>query len=89
MLTKAMTTSRRTVVVALDSFKGTVDAPAASAAVAEGWRAECPDDDVRVLPMADGGEGTSDVLASVDPESVRHPVVVTGPDGAPARTSWD
>jgi glycerate kinase len=88
MLTILMTTRRRKVVVSLDSFKGTVAAPAGSAAVAAGWRASRPDDDVVVLPMADGGEGTADVLASVTPGSVRHPVVVTGPDGVPARTSW-
>lgn len=88
MLTIVMTMRRRTVIVSLDSFKGTVAAPAASAAAATGWRVLRPDDEVVVLPMADGGEGTADVLGSVVPGSVRHPLVVTGPDGLPAATVW-
>ena len=88
MLTIAMTMTRRTVVVCLDSFKGTITAPAASAAVATGWRGVRQEDEVVLLPMADGGEGTADVLGSVVPGSVRHPLVVTGPDGLPATTSW-
>ena len=83
-----MTTPRLTVLVSLDSFKGTVPAPAASRAVAEGWREVRPGDDVVVLPMADGGEGTGDVLESVTPGSVRHTLVVTGPDRRPAASSW-
>ena len=74
--------------ISLDSFKGTVAAPAASAAVAAGWGAVRPVDEVVVLPMADGGEGTADVLVSVAGGAVRHPLVVTGPDGLPATTAW-
>ena len=47
-----------TVVIAPDSFKGTIAAAAAARAIAEGWRRERPADDLRELPMADGGEGT-------------------------------
>jgi len=46
------------VVFAPDSFKGTLDAPDAAAALAEGWRAARPYDELLLAPMADGGEGT-------------------------------
>jgi glycerate kinase len=54
------------VVVAPDSFKGSLDAPAVCEAVAAGLRRVWPQADVRARPMADGGEGTLDaVLAAV------------------------
>ena len=39
----------RTVVIAPDSFKGTITASAAAEAIAAGWRQESPDDDIRLL----------------------------------------
>lgn len=68
------------VVIALDSFKGTIDAPAASAAVATGWRSVRAEDAVVEVPMADGGEGTLDALAAAVPGAVRTAVRVAGPD---------
>jgi len=66
------------VVIAPDSFKGTIDARSAAAAIAEGWASVRPADEVRLVPMADGGEGTLEVLAV--PGARRIPVRVTGPD---------
>lgn len=77
-----------TVVIAPDSFKGTVPAAAAAAALADGWRAVDPEADVRVLPMADGGEGTLDAFAVAIPAARRMPVTVTGPEGSPVAASW-
>jgi glycerate kinase len=71
------------VVIAPDSFKGTIDAPSAAARLADGWRSVRPGDDVVEAPMADGGEGTLDVLAAANPGSARVPVRVEGPDGRP------
>jgi glycerate 2-kinase len=58
--------SRRspTVVLAPDSFKGSLSASAAAAALAEGLRRVWPDADLRLCPMADGGEGTLDAVLS-------------------------
>jgi len=57
--TFAMPASRPPViVVAPDSFKGSLDAPAICAAVARGLRRVWADAEVRACPMADGGEGT-------------------------------
>ncbi|MFG3707015.1 glycerate kinase [Micromonospora sp. NPDC047670] len=76
------------VVVAPDSFKGSVPARDAAAAVADGWRRERPDDEVRLVPLADGGEGTCDVLAEAHPGARWQPARVTGPDGRPVRAGW-
>ena len=69
------------VVVAPDSFKGSIGAAEAAAALAEGWRGARPGDEVVCLPLADGGEGTLQVLAAADPAARWHPVPVTGPGG--------
>ena len=76
------------VVVAPDSFKGSAGAADVAAAVAEGWRSTRPGDRVTELPLADGGEGTLDALEAALPDSVRHEVVVPGPEGRPVTASW-
>lgn len=76
------------VVIAPDSFKGSATAIDAARAIAEGWRSERPDDEVRLLPMADGGEGTLDAFEAAHPHSRRMPLTVTGPDDRPVETSW-
>jgi glycerate kinase len=50
------------VLVAPDKFRGTLTARQAAAAIEAGWRAARPDDVVDAAPMADGGEGTLEVL---------------------------
>lgn len=50
------------VVVAPDSFKGSLDAQSAARAIARGIVLERPDVNVVECPLADGGEGTLDVL---------------------------
>jgi glycerate kinase len=52
------------VVVAPDSFKGSVGAPEAAAHLATGVHRARPDARVVELPMADGGEGTLDALVA-------------------------
>jgi glycerate kinase len=53
------------VLVAPDSYGGTLSAAAAGAAIAAGWRARRPGDEVTVLPVADGGYGTLDALRAL------------------------
>ncbi|TPX05125.1 glycerate kinase, partial [Schumannella luteola] len=55
------------IVVAPDSFTGSISAHDAAAAIAAGWRAIRPDDEVRELPQADGGVGTLEVVARALP----------------------
>jgi glycerate kinase len=52
------------VVLAPDSFKGSLSASAAAAAIAEGLHRVWPHVDLRLCPMADGGEGTLDAVLS-------------------------
>lgn len=54
----------RRVLLAIDSFKGSVSSAQAEAAVAEGVRRVWPDAQVSALPLADGGEGTLDAVAA-------------------------
>lgn len=70
------------VVIAPDSFGGTLTAPQAAAAIAEGWRRVRRDDDVVVLPMSDGGEGLLDaLLARSMAGAAVHAVEVVDPRG--------
>ena len=68
------------VLLAPDSFGGTLSAVQAAEAMGEGWRRAAPADDVRTLPLADGGPGFVAILhASLGGDLV--PVTVTGPLG--------
>ena len=78
-----------TVVIAPDSFKGTLGAAEVAAAIATGWASIRPDDRLVVLPQADGGEGTLAALEAALPASQRRVVRgVTGPDGRPVDAYW-
>lgn len=75
------------VVIATDSFKGTIAAAEAGTAIAAGWHSVRAHDDLRVLPMADGGEGTLDAIAGAAPGVRRVVVRVSGPDSRPVDTA--
>lgn len=51
------------IVIAPDKFKGTMDAADAATAIAHGLREAGVCDDIRICPMADGGDGTAALLA--------------------------
>ena len=76
------------VLIAPDSFKGSLGAAAVAAALAEGWLSVRPGDHVTRLPLADGGEGTLDVLAGTVPGARWRRARVTGPGGAPVLARW-
>lgn len=52
------------IVIAPDSFKGSMTAQQASSAMELGVRAAIPDAEIDSIPMADGGEGTLEALVS-------------------------
>ena len=54
----------RRVLLAIDSFKGSVSSAQAEEAVAEGVRRVWPDAELNALPLTDGGEGTLDAIAA-------------------------
>jgi glycerate 2-kinase len=70
------------VVIAPDSFKGSLSAEQVAQAIASGIARVRPDASVRICPMADGGEGTLDALLSHGGE--RRTLTVRGAAG-PAR----
>lgn len=77
------------VLFAPDSFKGTIDAVGAAAALIEGWAAVRNGDELVSMPQADGGEGTLDVLAACSADSTWSSVRgVWGPDGRPVDARW-
>ena len=77
-----------TVVVAPDSFKQSLDAASVATHLAAGWRRVRPDDDVRPVPMADGGEGTLEAFAVAFPGARRVPVRVMGPHDLAVEAEW-
>lgn len=70
------------VVVAPDKFRGSLTAAEAAEAIARGVRAAGADADV--APIADGGEGTLDVLVATLGGSIMG-VIAHGPLGSPVR----
>ncbi len=71
------------VIIAMDSFTGSMTASAATSAVAEGWRRVAPDDELVPIPLSDGGPGFVDVLARrLGGDVIAVPT--TGPWGEPA-----
>lgn len=70
------------VVIAMDSFKGSLSSLEAADAVKEGLYRVFPSAQARVMPLADGGEGTVEALtAGMGGELCS--VTVTGPLGEP------
>ena len=63
MHTGPSTDRHRTVLIAPDSFKGSLTSVEVSRALADGWLRARPDDEVVLCPLADGGEGT---LAAIE-----------------------
>ena len=75
------------VVIAIDSFKGSISSPDAGAAIREGIHRVFPDAEVFVRPLADGGEGTVEALAIGMHGRIRT-VTVTGPLGTPVEAAY-
>ena len=76
-----------TIVCAPDSFKESLSAARAARIMADAVRRVWPGAEVREVPMADGGEGTTAALAASLGGTIRH-AEVTGPLGAPVRAAY-
>ncbi|MGZ4624796.1 MAG: glycerate kinase family protein [Kineosporiaceae bacterium] len=70
------------VLLAPDSFTGTLSAGEAAGAMAAGWARQAPDDDLQQCPLSDGGPGFVDVLGASLPGRLEL-VMVPGPLGEP------
>ena len=69
------------VVIAPDKFAGTLTAVEAAEAIAAGWRETAPQDELVLLPLADGGPGFIDVIHTCVGGQLLA-VTATGPRGA-------
>jgi len=75
------------ILIAPDSFKGSLTAREAADAMAAGVHAVRPEAEAVPLPLADGGEGTADALITATAgrsETAR----VTGPSGESREAAW-
>ena len=75
------------IIVAPNSFKGSLSATQAAKAIARGVREVFPDADVVEIPIADGGEGTVEALVSANKGRYEW-VDVEGPLGDPVLASF-
>ena len=75
------------ILVAIDSFKGSLSSLQAGEAVKSGILKAAPSADVQVSPVADGGEGTVEALVYGMGGHLRS-VTVTGPTGNPVTAQY-
>jgi glycerate kinase len=70
------------VLIAPDSFTGSMSAAQAARAIERGWRTTAPDDQCVLVPLSDGGPGFLAAVASATAGRLV-PVATAGPWGAP------
>jgi glycerate kinase len=77
------------IVVAPDSFGGALHSVGVTDAIAAGWSRARPADAIVRAPMADGGEGTLDALATaLGPRAERRTLSTVDPLGRPIEADW-
>jgi glycerate kinase len=76
------------VLVAPDSFKGSLDPIAVARALADGWRRARGNDDIRLIPLADGGEGTLEAIKAASTDWFELPAHARDPLGRPLRAMF-
>jgi len=75
------------IVIAPDSFKGSLSAGEVAAAIEEGVRKVFPKAEIRKVPLADGGEGTVRALVEATGGKIKE-VEVTGPLGEKVKANY-
>ena len=75
------------VVIAPDSFKGSLTSVEVASALARGWQEARPDDEVLLAPLADGGEGTLVAIEAAGGWEWRT-ADATDPIGRPVSARW-
>jgi glycerate kinase len=76
-----------TVLIAPDSFKGSLTSVEVARALASGWARARPDDTILLCPLADGGEGTLEAVAAAGGWTWRA-ATVTDPLGRSIQARW-
>lgn len=75
------------IIVAPNSFKESLSAAQAAGAMAAGVRLVCPDAEIVLLPLADGGEGTVEALVLAT-DGRQETMTVLGPLGEPVQAGY-
>lgn len=75
------------VVIAPQSFKGSISALDAARAMEQGVKRVFPDTETVLAPVADGGDGTLETLVEATEGDIRS-AKVTGPIGEPVEAEW-
>ena len=75
------------ILIAPDSHKGGPDAPLVAETIAAAWRSIRPADVITCIPIADGGDGTADILATAT-GGKHYPLRAPGPLGIDIDTDW-
>jgi glycerate kinase len=76
------------IVIAPQEFKGTLTASEAAAAMAEGALTASPEAEVEAIPMADGGPGTVEAVATAAADGRTVTTTVRDPLGRPVQAQW-
>ncbi|MCJ7842159.1 glycerate kinase [Lederbergia sp. NSJ-179] len=75
------------IVIAPDSFKGSVSAKEAAISIERGIKKAFPDAETVLVPVADGGEGTMEnLVAATNGQEIE--ITVTGPLGQPVQAQF-
>ncbi len=75
------------IVIAIDSFKGSLSSMEAGEAIGEGIRRVSPEERITICPLADGGEGTVEALVH-GMKGTLLSIQVTGPLGKPVTCAY-
>ena len=75
------------ILIAPQTFKGSISALDAATAMSEGVRRIMPDAEVAIVPVADGGDGTLETLIEGSGGRI-HRIEVTGPLGERRHAEW-
>jgi glycerate kinase len=75
------------ILIASDSFKEALSAREVCQSIAGGWRSMAPEDEIRLFPLADGGEGTAYLLTHYSGGAL-HEIEVTGPRGEKVQATF-
>ncbi len=78
----------RRILIAPDSFKGSLTAEQAGAAMREGVRAVLPDVGISLCPVSDGGEGMVEILSAVLDAQIRRSDVCGPLPGQRVKACW-
>ena len=76
------------VLIAPDSFKGSLNPTSVANALADGWRRARPNDALTLIPLADGGEGFIEAIKASSTDWLDLPVHARDPLDRPMRATF-